>query len=98
MGGVGFDVIPTDFLANFIHQQLADATDLVLGVDGGMALSPGTSKTMMKNIHMGMAVRRKGEMKFVGRGFEMRTIDFGVLGILPPNIANIAVPPAINGL
>jgi short subunit dehydrogenase-like uncharacterized protein len=32
---------------------------------------------MMENLHKGMAVRRKGKIKFVGRGFEMRTIDFG---------------------
>jgi short subunit dehydrogenase-like uncharacterized protein len=50
---------------------------LALGFDGGMALSPGTSKTIWSNIHKGMAVRRKGERKFVGRGFEIRTIDFG---------------------
>jgi short subunit dehydrogenase-like uncharacterized protein len=31
MGGVGFDVIPTDCLANFLHQQLPDANELVLG-------------------------------------------------------------------
>lgn len=43
MSGAGFDVIPTDCLANFLHQQLPDATDLVLGFDGNMALSPGTS-------------------------------------------------------
>jgi short subunit dehydrogenase-like uncharacterized protein len=77
MSGAGFDVIPTDCLANFLHQQLPDATDLVLGFDGNMAFCPGTSKTMMENLYKGMAVRRKGKIKFVGRGFEMRTIDFG---------------------
>ncbi|WP_415242353.1 hypothetical protein [Zhongshania sp.] len=61
----------------FWHQQLPDANELVLGFDGDMALSPGTSKTLWENIHLGMAVRRKGEMKFVGRGFQMRTIDYG---------------------
>ena len=77
MGGVGFDVIPTDCLANFLHQQLPDATDLVMGFDGKMDLSPGTSKTMVEGISQGMAVRRNGSIKRVGRGFEMRTIDFG---------------------
>jgi len=77
MGGVGFDVIPTDCLANFLHQQLPDATDLTMGFDGKMDLSPGTSKTMVEGISQGMAVRRNGSIKRVGRGFEMRTIDFG---------------------
>lgn len=78
MGGVGFDVIPTDCLANFLHQQLPDATDLVMGFDGKMDISPGTSKTMVEGIAQGMAVRRSGAIKTVGRGFEMRTIDFGL--------------------
>lgn len=77
MGGVGFDVIPTDCLANFLHQQLPDATDLTMGFDGKMDLSPGTSKTMVESIPKGMAVRREGKIKYAGRGFEMRTIDFG---------------------
>lgn len=78
MGGVGFDVIPTDCLANFLQQQLPDATHLVMGFDGKMDLSPGTSKTMVEGISQGMAVRRNGAIKRVGRGFEMRTIDYGL--------------------
>jgi len=78
MGGVGFDVIPTDCLASYLHQQLPDATDLVMGFDGKMDLSPGTSKTMVEGASQGMAVRRNGAIKRVGRGFEMRTIDYGL--------------------
>ena len=85
MGGVGFDVIPTDCMANFLHQKMPDATQLTMGFDGKMSLSPGTSKTMVESIPKGMAVRRNGKIKWVGRGFEMRTIDFG----LGPKLASV---------
>lgn len=85
MGGVGFDVIPTDCLANLLHQHVPDANELTLGFDGNMSVSSGTSKTIVENIHKGMAVRHNNEIKRVGRGFEMRTIDFG----LGPTLASV---------
>ena len=78
MGGVGFDVIPTDCMTNFLHQKMPDATDLVLGFDSKIDLSPGTTKTMVENIPQGIMVRRNGKIKAVGRRFEMRMIDFGL--------------------
>lgn len=76
-GGVGFDVIPTDCLANYLVRALPDATQLTLGFDGSMSMSPGTAKTTVENLSQGMKVRRDGKLLGVGRGFEMRTIDFG---------------------
>ena len=85
MSGVGFDVIPTDCIANFLHKQLPDATDLVLGFEGKLELSPGTTKTGLESIPQGMMVRRHGKIKSVSRRFEMRTIDFG----LGPKISSV---------
>ncbi len=76
-GGVGFDVIPTDCLANYLVRALPDATELTMGFDGNMSMSPGTAKTTVENLSQGMKVRRNGKLVSVGRGFEMRTIDFG---------------------
>ena len=76
-GGVGFDVIPTDCLANYLLSVLPDATELAMGFDGSMAMSPGTAKTTVENLSQGMKVRRDGKLVCVGRGFEMRTIDYG---------------------
>ena len=75
--GVGFDVIPTDCLANYLSSKMPDATDLTMGFHGNMSLSPGTAKTMVESLSEGMKVRRDGKLKTVGRGFEMRTIDYG---------------------
>jgi len=76
-GGVGFDVIPTDCMANYLTKALPDATELTMGFHGTMALSPGTAKTMVESLSEGMKVRRNGKLISVGRGFEMRKIDFG---------------------
>ena len=75
--GVGFDIIPTDCLANRLQQELPDATHLTMGFDGEFGVSPGTAKTMVETIGEGMKVRRNGELVSVGRGFEMRKIDYG---------------------
>lgn len=75
--GVGFDVIPTDCMANRLKQALPDAIHLTLGFHAAMALSPGTAKTAVESLGQGMKVRRNGKLISVGRGYEMRTIDFG---------------------
>jgi len=75
--GVGFDVIPTDCVANRLNQALSDATHLTMGFHGNMSLSPGTAKTIVEGLCQGMKVRRNGKLISVGRGFEMRNVDFG---------------------
>ena len=84
-GGVGFDVIPTDCMAHFLQQQLPDATELAMGFQGSMALSPGTATTMVESLGEGMKVRRNGNLLSVGRGYELRNIDFGK-GVRPASV------------
>lgn len=64
---VGFDVIPTDCMAARLKQALPDATDLALAFSGGMAMSPGTAKTTLENLHVGQKVRRGGTIVSMAR-------------------------------
>ncbi len=75
--GVGFDVIPTDCVANKLKEALPDATQLRLGFEGDNALSPGTAKTMIEAVSAGMKVLRNGELVSVPPSFESCSIDFG---------------------
>jgi short subunit dehydrogenase-like uncharacterized protein len=75
--GVGFDVIPTDCMAHYLHQAMPDATSLTLAFAGNMSVSPGTAKTSVEGLSEGMKVRRNGQVKRVGRGYKMRDIDYG---------------------
>jgi short subunit dehydrogenase-like uncharacterized protein len=75
--GVGFDVIPTDCVANKLKEALPDATHLTLGFQGDNSLSPGTAKTMIEAVSAGMKVLRNGELVSVPPSFELRSIDFG---------------------
>ena len=48
--GVAFDVVPTESIALKLKQLLPDATELKLGFDGKMALSPGSTITLLGGI------------------------------------------------
>lgn len=75
--GAGFDVVPTDCLANYLHKKLPTATQLTLafaGLGGGM--SHGTASTMLENIGRGGAVRLNGAIKQVPDAFKTRLITF----------------------
>ncbi len=68
--GVAFDVVPTESIAFKLKQLLPDATTLKLGFDGKMALSPGSTITLLDGIgnpdlslHM---VRVNGELVKAG--------------------------------
>jgi short subunit dehydrogenase-like uncharacterized protein len=80
--GVGFDVIPTDCMAGKLFEAMPDATHLVLGFSSDGALSQGTAKTSVEMLGEGMKIRRDGKIVTVGRGYEMRDIDFGKGAVL----------------
>lgn len=48
--GVAFDVVPTEAIAAKLKDIMPDATTLKLGFDGDMALSPGSSVTLLKGV------------------------------------------------
>ena len=75
--GVGFDVIPTDCIAQALKQKMPNATKLKLGFDSRSALSPGTAKTSIESFKLGGKIRENGILKKVPFGHKTRTIDFG---------------------
>ena len=76
MSGVGFDVVPTDCLAEALHRALPGATHLELAFGGFGKTSKGTAKTMVEGLHLGGAVRRDGKIVPVPAAHESRTIPF----------------------
>jgi len=78
--GSGFDVVPTDCLAAFLHQQLPDATHLALAfANMGGGLSQGTARTMAEGLGDGGAMRRDGRIIPVPLGHRAMEVDFGGL-------------------
>ncbi len=75
--GVGFEVVPSDCLAAFLHEQLPSATKLTLGVKGNGPLSRGTARTFVEQLGSDGVVRRNGRLIKVPATFRTRAIDFG---------------------
>lgn len=78
MPGVGFDVVPSDCLANYLKEKMPDATHLELAFTSiGGALSHGTASTMVENLGEGSAARVDGKITKVPVGHLSKKIDFG---------------------
>jgi len=78
MPGVGFDVVPSDCLAQHLKSRLPSATHLTLSfasVGGGT--SHGTATTMVESLGLPNAVRKDGVITPVRMGKLSRNIDFG---------------------
>lgn len=78
MSGVGFDVVPTDCLARYLHDRLPDATHLQLAffTEGG-SLSQGTAQTALEGMGGGGKIRRNGLIETVPNAHKTLSIDFG---------------------
>ena len=78
MSGVGFDVVPTDCLARYLHDRLPDATHLQLAffTEEG-SLSHGTAQTALEGMGSGGKVRRNGRLETVPNAHKTLAIDFG---------------------
>lgn len=76
MSGAGFDVIPTDCLANYVAQQVEEPTTLEVAIAGGEKLSAGTTKTMLEQFAQGGMVRREGQLRAHSFGTGARTVSF----------------------
>jgi len=74
--GVGFDVVPSDCLANHLKSLLPDATQLemVLYTKGGQ-LSHGTAITVTENLGFQTMIRKGGKLVEVPNGQLMKTIS-----------------------
>ncbi|MBV9241874.1 MAG: saccharopine dehydrogenase NADP-binding domain-containing protein [Acidobacteria bacterium] len=77
MPGVGFDVVPSDCLAQHLKDRLPSATHLSLAFYGMGRLSHGTQATMTMNVGKGGAIRRDGQITAVPAAWRTREIDFG---------------------
>ncbi|MES1924108.1 saccharopine dehydrogenase NADP-binding domain-containing protein [Salinisphaera sp. T31B1] len=75
--GAGFDVVPTDCVAAYLHAALPDACRLALGFDSRTGLSPGTARTTVEALAEGGRVRRDDELTEIAWAEGVRTIDFG---------------------
>lgn len=75
--GAGFDVVPSDCLAQKLYQQLPEATHLLLAFKADGGLSRGTAKTMVEGATEGQAYRQNDSIKYEVLGKNTREIDFG---------------------
>ena len=75
--GIGFDVVPTDCLANFVAGRAAGATTLEIAIYARGTVSHGTLKTLIEQMGQGGLVRREGELREVPPGWTSRTVDLG---------------------
>lgn len=74
--GVGFDVVPTDCLAAWLHAKLPDANELWLAFASNSGVSPGTLKTMIEGAGFGAAIRKDGKIVRVPQAWDVREIPY----------------------
>ncbi len=73
---VGFDVVPTDCLAAHVARRCSRGRALVTAVSRPGFLSPGSAKTLLENVDLGVA-RREGAIRPLRLGSLERAFDFG---------------------
>ncbi len=76
LSGAGFDVVPTDCLANHVAAQVPGATRLEIAISGMASLSPGTMKSMFDGALNGGLVRRGGKLVPMPMGKATRKVRF----------------------
>jgi sugar phosphate isomerase/epimerase len=62
MPAVGFDVVPSDCLAAELGRRVAGRGPAAAGFTGDATLSPGTMRTVWRNVRRGGCVRREGRI------------------------------------
>lgn len=77
MPGVGFDVVPSDYLACYVKTRLPTAGKLVLAVGKVSAVSRGTATTVLDQLGRPGLVRRNGNLAEVSTAWRRRHFDFG---------------------
>jgi short subunit dehydrogenase-like uncharacterized protein len=76
--GAGFDVVPSDCLANYLKEKMPDASELSLAfVSKGASVSRGTQKTMIENMGHPQQYRKNGIYHASNIGDITRRVDFG---------------------
>ena len=76
--GAGFDVVPSDCLANRLKHLLPEADSITLAFTSERAsVSRGTAKTMVENAGEGHLMRKGGKLVRLPLGKVVRSIDYG---------------------
>jgi short subunit dehydrogenase-like uncharacterized protein len=79
MPGVGFDVVPTDCVAKYLHNLMPEAIKLKLAFASlGGQLSHGTATTMAEGMGEGGAIRENGKIVKKPLGHKGMLVDFGL--------------------
>ncbi|MCB9422946.1 MAG: saccharopine dehydrogenase NADP-binding domain-containing protein [Ardenticatenaceae bacterium] len=79
ISGVGFDVVPSDCLANYVADKLPDATELELAIAALGSASAGTTNTMLEllpTLKKGSVVRRNGRYQSHSIGQDAKQVTF----------------------
>ena len=76
MPGIGFDVVPTDCLAKYLHEQLPTATHLQIAFESSSGLSRGTALSVLNRFHQGSAIRENGIIKTMPAASVSKSINF----------------------
>jgi short subunit dehydrogenase-like uncharacterized protein len=78
MPGGGFDVVPSDCLAAYLHEQLPGAIHLRLFIRGiGGGVSRGTARSGVENMHRGGRIRKDSKVVQVPPAWQILEQDFG---------------------
>lgn len=85
ISGVGFDVVPSDCLANYVAAKIPNATQLEIAIAGITSMSVGTAKSGFSLISQGGWVRRDGKLTPypLGAGAKKFQFPIGELPALP---------------
>lgn len=76
--GVGLDVVPSDCLAAALSRALPDATELDLAIYGRGPPSQGTTRTALRAVDKGGAIRREGRIVPVPAGWKTMDAPFSI--------------------
>lgn len=75
--GVGFDLVPSDYLARYLKTRLSSAVELRLFRSGFEALSQGSAKTLVGALREPAYVRRRDKLVRVPIAWKRRVVDWG---------------------
>ena len=78
MPGGGFDIVPSDCLAAYLHEKLPSATHFRLFIRGvGGGVSRGTARSGIENMHRQGRIRKDGKIIQVPPAWQVLEQDFG---------------------
>jgi short subunit dehydrogenase-like uncharacterized protein len=76
ISGVGFDVVPSDCLVNYVAEKISNPIKMELAITGLGGSSPGTLKTMIEHLPKGIFFRRNGKLLTTKIGKNLRNVTF----------------------